>query len=94
MKRILLASAMSAAISLVSTAQKLPESKVPDAVKKSFAKNHPGITAKWENEDGQFEAGYKQNGKSISILYNPDGVMTESEVAIKVSELRHRLWRM
>ncbi|MEP6746893.1 MAG: PepSY-like domain-containing protein [Bacteroidota bacterium] len=87
MKKILFIAVMSAGTTFMAVAQKLPASKVPDAVRKSFAKEHPGVTAKWENENGQFEAGYKDAGKTMSILYKADGSMTESEVAIKVSAL-------
>jgi len=69
-------------------AQKLDESKVPATVKTSFAKKYPGQKAtRWENENGQFEAGFKQGGKAMSALFTADGTMTESEVDIKVSEL-------
>ena len=64
-----------------------PAPKVPDAVKLAFAQRHPGIIAKWEKENGQFEAGFKEKGKTISELYTANAVMTESETNIKISEL-------
>jgi Putative beta-lactamase-inhibitor-like, PepSY-like len=69
------------------SAQKIDASKVPAAVKESFAKQFPGAAAKWEKEDGKFEAGFKQNGNSMSSLFEANGTMTESEMEIKVSEL-------
>jgi hypothetical protein len=36
--------------------QKLVDARVPEAVKKSFAKQYPGLKPKWENEHGKFEA--------------------------------------
>lgn len=69
------------------TAQKLKETEVPAAVKASFAKHFPGISAKWEKEDTHYEAGFHQNGKEMSALFDANGNLTETEMAIKVSEL-------
>ncbi|HEV3252035.1 MAG TPA: PepSY-like domain-containing protein [Puia sp.] len=69
-------------------AQKLDAAKVPGPVKESFAKQFPGITgAKWELEDGNYEAGFKKGDKSMAATFKPDGTFTESEVTIKVSAL-------
>lgn len=61
--------------------------KVPGAVKSAFAQRHPGIMAKWEKENGEFEASFKEKGKMMSELYTANAVMTESETDIKISEL-------
>ena len=87
MKKLFVFAMSVAAIGFSATAQKLVESKVPAAVKASFAKKYPGQKAKWENENGQFEAGFKENAKSMSVLFTADGTMTESEVDIAVKEL-------
>lgn len=79
--------AMTIGIAVAATAQKLAAAKVPLAVRNSFAKMYPGSTAKWESEKGAFEAGFKQNGKDLSVLFTKEGTMTESEVDIKVSDL-------
>ncbi|HQS04056.1 MAG TPA: hypothetical protein PLT16_00285 [Daejeonella sp.] len=42
---------------------------------------------KWEKEDGKFEAGFKQNGNTMSALFEANGTMTESEMDIKVADL-------
>ena len=68
-------------------AQKIDASKVPAAVKASFAKAYPGATAKWENEEGKFEAEFKVNGKEASAVFDANGTMEESEIEIKSSEL-------
>ncbi len=87
MKKLFVFAVSFAAIGYSATAQKLDESKVPAAVKTSFAKKYPGQQAKWENENGQFEAGDTKNGKSMSVLFTVDGTMTESEVDIAVKDL-------
>lgn len=87
MKKLMMMSALVAAIGFSACAQKLDASKVPATVKAAFAKQYPGITAKWEKEDGKFEAGFKQNGNTMSALFEANGTMTESEMDIKVSDL-------
>lgn len=74
-------------IMLTANAQKIDASKVPTAVKDAYEKKFPGIVAKWEIEDGKFEAGFKQNGNTMSALFEANGTMTESEIDIKVSDL-------
>ena len=74
-------------LSFAATAQKLDAGKVPSPVKKSFTKQFPGITPKWELEKGNYEAGFKKDGQTMSALFDPNGTMTESEVDIKVGDL-------
>lgn len=68
-------------------AQKINASKVPAAVKASFAKLYPGVTAKWEKEKGKFEAGFKLNGKEASAVFDANGTMEETEIGMKSAEL-------
>ena len=87
MKKVLMSAMAIMVITIPACAQKLDASKVPAAVKASFAKQYPGATAKWEKEDGKFEAGFDHNGHEMSALFEANGTMTESEMGIKVSEL-------
>ena len=87
MKKLIMMSALAVIVSLSTCAQKLDASKVPAAVKASFVKKYPGLTTKWEKEDGKYEAGFKQNGNTMSAMFEPNGTFTESETEIKVSEL-------
>ena len=87
MKKLLMSVMAITVMVFAANAQKLDASKVPAAVKTSFAKQYPGITAKWEKEAGKYEAGFDQNGHEMSALFEPTGAMTESEMEIKVSEL-------
>lgn len=61
--------------------------KVPAAVKSSFQKEYPGVKVKWEKEGLNYEAGFKQKGHEMSVIYSPNGTPTEKEVEIPVSEL-------
>jgi hypothetical protein len=87
MKKITMISALVSLIGFSACAQKLDASKVPAAVKAAFAKQFPNATVKWEKEDGKFEAGFKQNGNSMSALFEVNGTMTESEMDMKVTDL-------
>lgn len=68
-------------------AQKINATKVPASVKVAFTKQYPGITAKWEKEDGKYEAGFTQNGHIMSATYQPNGSLTEAEIDIAITEL-------
>ncbi|MFT3935788.1 MAG: PepSY-like domain-containing protein [Chitinophagaceae bacterium] len=61
--------------------------EVPAAVEKSFAKQFPGATAKWEKEKGSYEASFKQNGTSMSAVFGATGALEETEATIKSTEL-------
>ena len=70
MKKVFVITASILAIGFSAVAQKLDGSKVPMAVKASFAKKYPGQKAKWENENGQFEAGFKKKRqKHVGAFY-------------------------
>jgi Putative beta-lactamase-inhibitor-like, PepSY-like len=87
MKKLLVTTVMLAFAVSGAFAQKIDASKVPAAAKAAFAKQYPGVSAKWEKEYGKYEAGFKQNGNTMSALFEANGTMTESEIGIKVSAL-------
>ena len=60
----------------------------PAAVKTAFTKSFPGITVKkWDKEDGNYEANFTKDGKSMSATYDAKGDWMETETDIKVTEL-------
>lgn len=64
------------------------KSNVPEAVKTAFAKAFPGATKlKYEKEDGNFEVSFSQNSKEMSAIYDSEGVLLETEEAIKPGQL-------
>lgn len=87
MTKIIMIAALAISTGLTAGAQKLDASKVPAAVKTSFAKNYPGTIARWEKEDGKYEANFKQGGNKMSALFENDGTVAETEMDIKVEEL-------
>lgn len=61
---------------------------IPAPAKSAFAKLHPQATAvKWDKEDGGYEASFKENGKSMSVVMDGRGTLKETETDITVSEL-------
>jgi hypothetical protein len=95
MKRLFFVLAVTAGLTTTSFAQQnkakekesKEETEVPATVKQSFAKQFPGATAKWEKEDGKYEANFKHMSHEMSALFEANGTMTESEIEIKTSEL-------
>jgi hypothetical protein len=69
------------------SAQKLKEEDVPGIVKNAFTNQYPGLKAKWEKEDGNYEAAFKKDSKAMTVVYDPMGALKETEVAIKQFEL-------
>ena len=60
---------------------------MPAAVKASFDKLYPGIKTNWEKEAGKYEAGFKKNGVTMSVLFEATGTVAETEIDIKVTSL-------
>ncbi|MCS3531255.1 PepSY-like domain-containing protein [Chryseobacterium sp. JUb7] len=90
MKKLVLAMAL-VGISTFAYSQEKEEKnegvEVPSMVEKAFQKAYPKVKAEWENEDGKYEAGFKYNGKEMSVLYNANGVWEERETEINVKQL-------
>ena len=81
MKKVFVAFALFIAISCIAQS-------TPEAVKASFAKNFPGLTVKkWDKEDGNYEANFSKDGKTMSATFDANGKWMETESDIKVSEL-------
>lgn len=87
MRKSLMIISLAVSVALAVKAQKLSVANVPAKVKAAFAKQHPGIDAKWEKENTKYEAAYKEGGHAFSELFDADGTMTESEITIKTTEL-------
>lgn len=68
-------------------AQKKANESVPEIVRHTFSEQYPGVKAKWNYEQGKYEAGFKYKGHSMSNLYNAAGSLEESELEISPSEL-------
>ena len=91
MKKLLGLGIIAIALSTSAFAQKKVHShhkdEVPKAVKEAFNKQYPGIMAKWDKEHGKYEADFKQGTTKMSVLYNANGKVEETETRIMESEL-------
>lgn len=69
-------------------AQHIPFEKVPAVVVNAFKAKYPKVEkAKWEMEDGNYEAGFDLNDEETSVLITPHGNIIETETEIAVSAL-------
>lgn len=77
MKRIFLSIILAALVLSVNAQKvenKIKESVVPEAVKKSFNEKHPGMKAiKWELDNGKYEVDFKKGKAKYIAVFNPDG---------------------
>ncbi|MCW8809631.1 MAG: hypothetical protein OQJ93_08245 [Ignavibacteriaceae bacterium] len=62
---------------------------VPKKVQDEFMKLYPKITeVKWSKESkDEFEAEFKEAGKSVSVVLNSEGELKETETKIEIKEL-------
>ncbi|MCO5287009.1 MAG: hypothetical protein M9898_11405 [Chitinophagaceae bacterium] len=87
MKKLILFAIAIATVSFAS-AQKVQETEVPTVVKTGLQKQHPAVkNVKWEKEDGNYEASFKEQQTDYSILLTPKGNIVETEVAIAFKTL-------
>lgn len=93
MKKFFMLIVAAASISTMTFAQKQQEKankeneNIPFAVKQAFEKQYPGVKAKWDLEDGKYEADFKMNGNEMSVLYNSNGTVEETEIEISSDQL-------
>jgi hypothetical protein len=81
------AAMLMAAMSFAACSQKLNADKVPGATKNAFEKAHPGSTASWEKEDGNYEVNFTEDGKTMSCVIDKNGTILETEADMAVNEL-------
>jgi hypothetical protein len=87
MKKIIFLTAI-LAFALNAGAQDLRESEVPQPVISKFNSMYPNVTgAKWEVENGNYEAEFKENNVETSVLIDANGTYVQSETEIAVSSL-------
>ncbi len=72
---------------ITGNSQKLSTSNIPSPVKNGLLKVHPGVAATWEWEDANYEANFKEHGKSVSCVLDKNGTILETETEIAQPEL-------
>lgn len=62
---------------------------VPQKVKTAFTQKFPDVQkVKWESEDeNEWEAEFKMNGKEMTVCYDNTGKWLETEVEVKIKDL-------
>ena len=63
------------------------QKNIPTVVKNAFAKEYPGVKAKWDKEGDKYEAGFKMKESTMSVLYNAKGMAEETEMDMKADML-------
>lgn len=75
-------------LSFVSFAQKTKEQNVPQVIKNTLREKFPNAKeVQWDREQNNYEASFKNNKVDNSILFNANGKVIETEIAITVSQL-------
>jgi len=74
-------------LAIVTYGQKINASKVPATVKASFNSAYPGVMAKWEKEDGNYEVNFKKDGIAMSVVIQPNGSIIETESDTRITDL-------
>ena len=88
MKRFICAALLMVAITVQASAQKISESKLPEAVKKAFNAAHPKMKhTKWVIEDGNYEGTFVNEGIKITMVLDGSGKLVQTEVAIAESQM-------
>lgn len=68
--------------------QDVKESDVPASVKTKFTTMYPGAgSTKWDMENGNYEAEFKNNNTVTSAIFEPNGTHVQTEVEIPVLSL-------
>ena len=88
MKSTLLSLSTALLLASAAHAQKVPAAQVPAAAKATFQAKFPTVKAvAWEKEGTDFEAGFKLNGKTMSVVLTPTGTLQETETDITPTQL-------
>ena len=71
-------------LNLQLNAQKLKSEEVPIKVREAFSKAYPAIKVEeWEKENIFYEAEFEFNKKEMSLCFDQEGNIVETEIEIK-----------
>jgi hypothetical protein len=87
MKHHLLASSCFSLFVLAACSRSLKQADVPQAVRTAVESKFPGLSYKWEKEDRNYEANFKKDAISMSMVIDVSGTILSTETAIPVSDL-------
>jgi len=87
MKKVMLI-ALVFLLGLQTIAQNKKNEEIPKEVKKAFAKDYPNAkNVKWDMEDEDFEASFVVKKVNISVIYDEEAELKETETEISTSAL-------
>ena len=88
MKKVMILAAFALALAAPAHAQMLKPAQVPVAVRATFKAKFPLVkTNSWEKEGDKYEAGFKQEGITMSALITPAGELVETESDMSPAKL-------
>ena len=88
MKKVMILAAFALALAAPAHAQMLKPAQVPAAVRATFKAKFPLVkTNSWEKEGDKYEAGFKQDGITMSALITPAGELVETESDMSPAKL-------
>ena len=88
MKYVMLLTAFALALAAPAPAQVLKPAQVSPAARATFKAKFPLVkTNTWEKEGDKYEAGFKQNGITMSALITPAGELVETESDMSPTKL-------
>ena len=88
MKNAMIMAAFALALAAPAHAQMLKPAQVPAAARATFKAKFPLVkTNSWEKEGDKYEAGFKQNGITMSALITPAGELVETESDMSPAKL-------
>lgn len=69
-------------------AQKIGEKDVPAGIMAAFQKKYPAANGtKWNKEEGNYEASFKLNKEELSVVFDTNGNISETETEIALNSL-------
>ncbi|MBO9617799.1 MAG: PepSY-like domain-containing protein [Niabella sp.] len=86
MKTVIVMTSLFLGIAATGFAQDKQVKTPPAPVKAAFQKQYPGVKAKWELEDGNYEASFTNKNVKTSAIYDEKGNLQETETAIPGQE--------
>lgn len=86
--KIVLTALLVTSMSCTSNAQKIKADKVPTPVKEALTKAYPNAKEiEWDKEGKGFEASFEDGKDEISVVFDANGAVLETETEIEVSAL-------
>lgn len=68
-------------------AQDVAKGQVPEKIRDAFTREFKTDKASWSKEEEGYEASFKKNGKEISVVFDSDAKLIETETEIQKTDL-------